>query len=217
MTATSHVTPMPRRIGNTKRDTISRLLDVAKKEFADKGLDGARIDEIARRAGITKQLIYHYYGSKEELFAAIIEETAAAAMHEYIALELDHLAPKEALRAFLYHVYEQYQRFPFLATSVVEENRQHGVHVSARNEFPHLTPIVIQKLEHILDRGMRSGDFREGLDSHALLASITLNMGGCFIHDYSLSVMMNVDLTTPAGKARWREHASDLILAAVRS
>jgi AcrR family transcriptional regulator len=209
--------PLPRRTGNTKRDTISRLLEVAKIEFTQKGLDGARIDEIARLAGITKQLIYHYYGTKEELFTAIIEETAASAMKEFIVLELDHLPPADALRAFLFHIFDQYQRYPFLATSVVEENRQHGVHVSERNEFPHLTPLVWSKLERILERGSRSGDFRGGLDSSRLLATFTLLMGGCFIHGYCLSVMSHLDLTTASGKQVWREHAANFILSAVRN
>jgi len=214
---TAAIMPLPRRAGNTKRNTISRLLAVAKVEFTQKGLDGARIDEIARRAGITKQLIYHYYGTKEELFTAIVEETAASAMSEFIVLELDHLPPEEALRAFLFHIFDQYQRYPFLATSVVEENRQHGVHVSERNEFPHLTPLVWSKLGSILERGGRSGDFRRGLDPTRLLATFTLLMGGCFIHGYCLSVMSHLDLTTAAGQQVWREHAADFILAAVRN
>src|SRR6266852_6281724 len=106
MTAASSVLPLSRRTGNTKRNTISRLLAVAKVEFTQKGLDGARIDEIARRTGVTKQLIYHYYSTKEELFTAIVEETAASAMAEFIVLELDHLAPQEALRAFLFHIFD---------------------------------------------------------------------------------------------------------------
>src|ERR1700744_5081254 len=112
MTAASTVTPIARGASNTKRDTISRLLEVAKQEFTEKGLDGARIDEIARRAGITKQLIYNYYGTKEELFTAIIEETAASAMADFSVLELDDLPPTEALRPFLYHIFDQYQRYP---------------------------------------------------------------------------------------------------------
>ena len=217
MTAASTVTPLPRRASNTKRDTISRLLEVAKREFTEKGLEGARIDEIARRAGITKQLIYHYYGTKEELFTAIIEETAASAMAEFVVLELDHLPPTAALRAFLYHIFDQYQRYPFLATSVVEENRQHGLHISARNEFPHVTPLVWSKLGKILDRGIHSGEFRAGLDPTRLLATFTLLMGGCFIHGYCLSVMSHLDLASREGQSIWREHAAQFILEAVRS
>jgi AcrR family transcriptional regulator len=215
-TAASNVASISRRLGNTKRRTISRLLDVARAEFADKGLDGARIDEIARRAGITKQLIYHYYSSKEELFAAIIEETAARAMAEFVQLDLDHLAPIPALRAFLYTLFNQYERYPVLATSVVEENRHRGQHVSSRNEFPHATPVVWEKLGRILERGAHTGEFRPGVDPTTLLPTVALIMGGCFIHGYCLSVMMSVDLSTPSGKQAWFEHATEFILAAVR-
>jgi AcrR family transcriptional regulator len=217
MTLANAVTPIARRrVGNTKRDTIGRLLEVATLEFADKGLDGARIDEIARRAGITKQLIYHYYGSKEELFAAIIEDTAARAMAEFVVLDLDHLPPVEALRAFLYHVFDQYQRYPFLATSVTEENRHHGCHISARNEFPNVTPLVREKLGRIIERGVATGDFRAGIDASTLLPMAALMMGGCFVHEYCLSVMMHLDLSTSDGKKAWREHAADFVTAAVR-
>jgi AcrR family transcriptional regulator len=215
-TAVSNVASISRRIGNTKRRTISRLLDVARAEFADKGLDGARIDEIARRAGITKQLIYHYYSSKEELFAAIIEETAATAMAEFVQLDLDHLPPTQALRVFLHHLFNQYERYPILATSVVEENRHRGLHISSRNEFPHTTPIVWAKLGGILERGARTGEFRQGVDPTTLLPTVTLVMSGCFIHGYCLSVMMSVDLNAPTGRQLWLEHATEFILAAVR-
>ena len=54
-----------------KRNTIRRLIETARLEFAEKGLAGVRMEELAREAGITKQLIYHYYGSKEGLFVAV--------------------------------------------------------------------------------------------------------------------------------------------------
>ena len=50
--------------------TKAALLHAAVVEFAAKGLAGARIDEIAQRAGVNKQLVYHYFGSKEEIYAA---------------------------------------------------------------------------------------------------------------------------------------------------
>ena len=60
-----------------KRDpdaSRERILKAATAEFAEKGFGDARVDEIARRAGINKRMLYHYFGNKDELFQAVLEE-----------------------------------------------------------------------------------------------------------------------------------------------
>ena len=67
---------------NTKRETMprdadqtrKRILAAATAEFARKGLGGARVDEIAARSKANKRMIYHYFGSKEQLFTAVLED-----------------------------------------------------------------------------------------------------------------------------------------------
>ncbi|MFC8435141.1 TetR/AcrR family transcriptional regulator [Streptomyces sp. NPDC057253] len=54
-----------------------RLLDAAVKEFAAHGFAGARIEAIARRAGMNKQLVYHYFGSKQAIYEAVFEQVIA--------------------------------------------------------------------------------------------------------------------------------------------
>jgi AcrR family transcriptional regulator len=53
------------------------ILAAAEAEFADKGLAGARVDEIAEESGVNKQMIYYYYGSKEDLYLAVLEPFAS--------------------------------------------------------------------------------------------------------------------------------------------
>src|ERR1700679_1375365 len=145
------------RAHSTKRETISRLLAMAEREFGAKGLEGARVDDIARAAGVTKQLVYNYYRSKDELFASLLDEASAQAMSEMVALKLDHLDPPQALRAFLNCHFDQYRRFPLLGLTVMEENLQHGLHISSRNKFPELMPPLVAKVKIILERGTVSG------------------------------------------------------------
>jgi AcrR family transcriptional regulator len=57
-----------------KESAKSKILDTAKELFAEKGFDGARVDEIARRAGVNKALIYYYYKNKQALLDALIEQ-----------------------------------------------------------------------------------------------------------------------------------------------
>ncbi|HTC99611.1 MAG TPA: helix-turn-helix domain-containing protein [Bradyrhizobium sp.] len=71
---------MPERRANGRRPqrrnpeaTRQKLLTAARREFADSGLAGARVDEIAARAGVNKQLVYHYFGDKDALYLAVLE------------------------------------------------------------------------------------------------------------------------------------------------
>jgi TetR/AcrR family transcriptional regulator len=71
---------MPERRANGKKPqrrnpeaTRQKLLTAARREFADCGLAGARVDEIAARAGVNKQLVYHYFGDKDALYLAVLE------------------------------------------------------------------------------------------------------------------------------------------------
>ena len=66
-----------------------QILAAAEAEFADKGLAGARVDEIAEASGINKQMIYYYYGSKEDLYLAVLERAYAAMRKEERELNLD--------------------------------------------------------------------------------------------------------------------------------
>ena len=59
---------------NDPARTMAEILEVATHEFADKGLAGARIDEIAAATRTSKRMIYYYFGSKDALYLAVLEE-----------------------------------------------------------------------------------------------------------------------------------------------
>ncbi len=83
-----------------KRDadaTRTRILEAARTEFARAGLSGARIDDIAERAQANKRMIYHYFGSKEALFTAVLEVAYQHVKAAEAQLDLDSLSPRDAL------------------------------------------------------------------------------------------------------------------------
>src|SRR3546814_1987413 len=83
------------------QNTIAAIVAAAGREFGERGLEGARMENIARRCGKTKQLIYHYYGSKERLFADVVSRNHERAIAELIAYDYEGLEPEQAFRAFL--------------------------------------------------------------------------------------------------------------------
>lgn len=87
--------------------TKAALLAAARAEFAEHGIAGARVDRIARRAGINKERIYGYFGSKERLFDAVIKIT------------MDELADLTALLAddpaeYVGQLFDHYRAHPDL-------------------------------------------------------------------------------------------------------
>ena len=119
--------------------TRARILKAAEKEFARKGLKGTRIDAIAKRARCNKALIYHYFGSKEDLFSAVLEVTYENIRAAERKLDLTHRSPEEAMQELIGFSFDYVSDHPEFISLINDENMHGGVHVihSARApEFP---------------------------------------------------------------------------------
>lgn len=205
----------PVRTNTNKRNTLNRLLEVARQEFSTKGLSGARIEEIAREAGVTKQLVYHYYGSKERLFSAVLDESSNRIMAELIALEVEHLAPTLALREILNYCFDLYMKDPFLGALALEGIRYHDAHDTPRNMLAELTPALAEKFDRILQRGAQSGEFKAVTDPRLFLATAALLTSGGFTNHYSMSVLIGVDTRSAQGMQMLRQYAVDFIVSSI--
>ncbi|SFQ88617.1 transcriptional regulator, TetR family [Halopseudomonas formosensis] len=199
----------------SKRNTMNRLLAAGRKIFALKGLAGARVEDIAREAKVTKQLVYHYYGSKEVLFSTVLDDASQQIMQELIALDIDDLPPEEALRSLLYCCFDQYMKDPHLGALALEGIRFHNASETRSNSFTSESPALVVKFSAILKRGMETGVFRQGIDARLLLASSALLMSGGFTNHYTMSVLVGFDTTSEDGMRIWREHSANLILASI--
>ena len=115
--------PVSRESSRKTRETI---LDGALIEFAEKGFDGARIEEIALRARVNKNLLYHHYGSKDGLFTALLERTYDTIRRRQKDLQLRGMDPVEGMRKlviFTGRVWVQFPEFLRLLQSRSEERR----------------------------------------------------------------------------------------------
>ena len=90
--------PVPGGRTNDPARTMAEILQVATTEFADKGLAGARIDEIAATTRTSKRMIYYYFGSKKGLYVAVLEEAYRRIRAIEAELHLADLTPEDALR-----------------------------------------------------------------------------------------------------------------------
>jgi AcrR family transcriptional regulator len=148
--------------------TRARILEAATKEFAKLGLAGARVEAIATRAKSNKRMIYHYFGSKEQLFLAVLEEVYADIRSAELKLDLDHLSPDDAIVALVTHTWNYYLRNPEFMNLVSNENLHKARHVKKSARFKELHHGFISMLQRILDRGVEAGVFRHGVDPKQL-------------------------------------------------
>lgn len=198
-----------------KLNTLKRILAAARQAFSDNGLAGARIEDIAQEAGVTKQLIHHYYGTKEGLFVAVLDEASDGIMSELLGLEVDTLTPTDALRRMLNHFFDQYTQDPQMGSLALEGIRYHDAHHTPRNHFLEQAPRLVETLERILQRGADSGVFRPGIDARLFLATAALLTTGWFTNRYSTSALTGLDTYSEEGLRVWRQHSADFVLASI--
>src|SRR6478672_3049048 len=77
------------------------ILAVARAEFVENGLSGARVDEIAAKTSTSKRMIYYYFGDKEGLYRAVLEQAYARIRQIEARLNLSHLEPEDAIASLV--------------------------------------------------------------------------------------------------------------------
>lgn len=144
--------------------TQKRILAAAKQEFAKKGLGGARVDDIAERAKANKRMIYHYFDSKESLFQRVLEDGYVDIRTAEQKLELDHLAPKEALEKLVRFTWKYYLDNPEFLTMVNSENLHKARHLKKSKVVQDISRRLVAMVDTLLERGVKQGLFRAGID-----------------------------------------------------
>lgn len=144
--------------------TKARILEAAKQEFAKLGLGGARVDEIALQAQANKRMIYHYFGSKEELFTVVLEEAYIDIRTAEQALELEHLPAADALRKLVQFTWQYYLDNPEFIRLVNSENLHQARHIRESKRLQEVSRRFTGMVADILNRGVAEGEFRSGID-----------------------------------------------------
>jgi len=182
--------PMPRDADLTKK----RILAAATVEFARKGLGGARVDEIAVRSRSNKRMIYHYFGSKEQLFTAVLEAAYLGIRTAEKELHLDELDPEAAIKRLVEFTWAYYLKHPEFLTLVNSENLHRAKHLKASSLIKNASSQFVKMVRAILDRGVEAGVFRAGIDAVQLNITIAA-IGYYYINNHHTgSIVFERDL-----------------------
>jgi AcrR family transcriptional regulator len=156
--------PPPTRPTRDAERTRAAILAAARAAFAAKGLAGARVDEIAAAAGITKATLYHHFPTKDGLFTDVLAQAYRGVRDAERALDLDGLAPAEALAALVRATFDYDNDHPDFVRLVLDENLHRGAHIARLPDRGSLNRPALDLLRGILSAGEAAGVFRPGLD-----------------------------------------------------
>ena len=153
----------PERQHDAER-TRNEILEVAISEFAAQGFAGARVDEIAARTRTTKRMIYYYFGSKEQLYIAVLERAYGEIRSLERELDVDHLEPTDAIRRLAEITFDHHEAHPEFIRLVSIENIHNAEHMAKSERLTNLSTSVIDLIERILERGRADGSFVRDID-----------------------------------------------------
>ena len=158
---------------NDPERTMAGILEVAMVEFSEKGLSGARIDDIAAATRTSKRMIYYYFGSKEGLYLAVLEQSYRGMRGVEAALHLEDLPPEDALRRLVGFTFDHHQGNEPYIRLVMSENMQRGQYIAQSKNIQKLNLPAIEAIRKLYGRGVGQGIFRSGLDPVDIHASIS--------------------------------------------
>ena len=196
--------------------TRQRILKVATQEFAARGYDGARVDDIMRLSKVSKNLIYHYFGSKEQLFIAVLE-SAYQGMHAHqMAWPLDVSSPIDGIRKLVQSTFRYWRDSPEFIGLLNSENFHKGRHLRKSKLSKAGYSGLLGNIANLLKEGEKSGDFRAGIDPVELYISISALAYHYLSNRYTLSYLMDRKLSTEDEMKARIQHIEELTLAYLR-
>jgi AcrR family transcriptional regulator len=177
--------------------TKQRILAAAREEFAAAGLAGARIDTIAAAAEANKQMIYHYFGSKDGLFTAALEAEYAQFRTAEAALDLDRLDPVAALESLLTFTWTYYLKCPSFIPLVNSANLHKARHLEGSAILRDTSRPFVARMERLLARGVSAGLFRKGIDPVQLQITIAALGYYYLTNRFTGALIFERDLSSP--------------------
>ncbi|MFD0666452.1 TetR/AcrR family transcriptional regulator [Ramlibacter sp. MAHUQ-53] len=215
MNRTVHSAKPPGRTNDPER-TRADIVEVATREFSEKGLAGARIDDIAEAMRTSKRMIYYYFGSKEGLYLAVLEDVYARMRHIESELHLEDLPPEGALRKLVGFTVDYQLAHPEFIRLVMNENMLRGEYLRQSKIIQRLNVPAIEGLRDVLDRGQREGVFRAGIDPVELHAAISALSVFNVANRHTFALLFDRDLDTAASVVARRDNIVEMIVRFVR-
>jgi AcrR family transcriptional regulator len=196
--------------------TRTKLLDAAIAEFSEQGFHGARTERIARRAGTNIRMLYHYYGSKDDLYVAVLEVVLADLRHDELRIDAEQGDALDSLLHVFDYVDGHFGKHPELRKLLAFENLNEAKHLARSQSILTMSSPVITLLRRLLQRGASAGTVRAGVDAlHLYVAMVSLAYYGR-AHAFTLSQIFGRDLHRPAWQQSHLQLTREMVASYLR-
>ncbi|MET0418720.1 MAG: TetR/AcrR family transcriptional regulator [Actinoplanes sp.] len=196
---------------NDPERTKADIITVATAEFSSNGLSGARVDAIAEKTRTSKRMIYYYFGSKEGLYLAVLEQAYAEIRAIEESLRLDSLDPEPAIRQLEEMTFDYDEAHPDFIRLVGIENIHKAEHLAGSSVIRDMNLSIIATIRAVLARGCEAELFRPGVDPidlHLMISAF------CFFrvaNRHTFGAIFGRDLLDPASRAHYRTMVADMV------
>jgi AcrR family transcriptional regulator len=196
--------------------TRRRIFEAAQGEFAAKGLAGARIDQIAKRAGSNKRMLYQYFGNKEALWLQVLERAYESMREEEKLLDVGRLDPVEGMGRLVAFNIRYTADHPEFVALLNSENLHQARYLKKSVKVPSLYSPLLAMISDLLKRGRKSGVFRGGVDPMQLYISIA-SLGYFYCANiHTLSTIFDRDLAAARARRERDRHVVAMVLGYLR-
>jgi AcrR family transcriptional regulator len=201
----------PQRIRDAER-TKNEILDVATREFSERGYAGTRVDEIAAKTHTTKRMIYYYFGGKEGLYVEVLTRAYASVRRAESALNIENEDPISAIRLLAGFTFDHHESAPDFIRLVSIENINRGEHLIKAGAFTDLNSPIRNLIDRILRRGQEEGCFRrdvDALDVHMMISSFCVFR---IANRHTFQASFGRDMADPSRRDHYRQMLSDMVV-----
>jgi AcrR family transcriptional regulator len=196
--------------------TRASILRAAIKVFAKHGYDGGSVEQISKSAKSYDRMIYYYFGSKEGLYIAALEEIYRRFNEAESQLQLDHGDPEASLQEVIRFIVRYYRDHPEFVTLLNTENLHRGRHIAKFSRAREYSSPVIQTVAQLLQTGAARRLWPAGHSARNIYLMIAA-MGYFYQSNrYTLSAFLGEDLQSPQAQAQWETFVMAAVLRTVR-
>jgi TetR/AcrR family transcriptional regulator len=208
---------VPAEDSHTSASRSNRLLNAAIEEFCKRGYSGARVDFIARRARVNKQLLYYYYKSKSGLYVSVLERVYLRFRGNETAMRkaTRGVDARTALHNLVGHLFRQSTEFLQFERLLRDVNLLGTNHLRKVTRVRDTYAVLIEVVEEILRRGVEEGNFRPGIDPKEFYISLAAVISARITHAATLSYVLDMDLLDKDHASQSHKYAVDLLLNGV--
>lgn len=197
-------------------DLRGAILEAATHEFSKKGFDGARVETISRAAGVNINLVYHYFGKKEALFVAVMEQAYVRIRTHHNDTNVRSLGPEDAMSELVRATFRFFASNLYIIGLLNSENMHEACHIKQSEKIRNLYDPLLDLIAETLERGVAARAFRSNVDAVQLFLTINSE---CYFHlsnRHTMGFVLKQDLMTDDALARREAHVLDVILSYLR-